>query len=97
MSQEPENIITYDHYIGVTDIRKVYSDQTGRFPYQSSNEIQYCFVSYSYDTNAILVELLKNRTAQQLLKAYSTIITYLSDRGYKPKLHFLDNEAPYIL
>ena len=97
VSQEPENIITNDHYLGVTDIKKVYSDQTGRFPYRSSNGMQYCFVLYSYDTNAILVEPLKNRTAQELLKAYSKIITYLSDRGYKPNMHFLDNEAPDIL
>ena len=95
--QEPGNIITNDHYLGVTDIKKVYLDQTGRFPYRSRNRMQYSFVLYSYDTNAILVEPLKNRTVQDLLRAYATIITCLSDRGYKPNIHFFDNEAPYIL
>ena len=78
-------------------IKKVNSDQSGRFPYEFSNKMQHCFVLYSYGTNTILVKLLKNRTAQELLKAYSKIITYLSDRGYKPNMHFLDNEAPDIL
>ena len=86
VSQEPGTIITNEHYLGVTDIEKVYLDQTGRFPYRSSNGMQYCFVLYSHDTNAILVEPLENRTAQELLRAYATIITYLGDRGYKPNI-----------
>ena len=96
-SQEPENIITNDHYLRVIDIKKMYLDQTGRFLHRSSNGMQYCFVLYSYDTNAILVDSLKNRTAQELLRAYATIITYISDEGYKPNIYFLDNEAPSIL
>ena len=48
---------------------KTYSDQTGRFPYQSLRGNKYLFVLYDYDSNVILVEALKNRTASSLTKA----------------------------
>lgn len=38
-----------------------YSDQTGRFPYQSSRGNKYVFLCYNYDANAILFGLLKNK------------------------------------
>ena len=38
-----------------------YSDQTGCFPYQSSSGNKYICVTYNYDANAFLFELLKNR------------------------------------
>ena len=69
----------------------------GRFPYRSSNSMQFCFALYSYDTNTILVELLQNRTAKELVKAYSKIIIYLNNRSYKPNKNFLDNEPSELL
>jgi hypothetical protein len=52
-------------------------------------------IVYSYDSNAILTdELLSSRTENELLRAYTVIHTKLTERGLKPTLQRLDNEAP---
>ena len=50
-------------------------------------------VTYSYDTNAILVRPLKTRTGNELVETVQSIHNYLAQRGYKPKHHIMDNEA----
>ena len=95
--QEPDNVETKDFFVRITDIHRVYTDQTGKFPVKSSRGSQYCFVIYSYDANAIIVYPIKNRNAVELLEAYKKGITYLTMRGFKPNMHFLDNEASSLL
>jgi hypothetical protein len=73
---------------------QIYSDQTGRFPTTSSRGNKYVMIVYDYDSNAILSETLTSRTEAELLRAYTKIHTYLCDRGLKPQLQRLDNEAP---
>ena len=48
---------------------------------------------YDYDSNAILTEALKTRQGPKILKAYTKIIQYLQDRGFRPIVHWFDNEA----
>ena len=36
-----------------------YTDQTGRFPYQSSSGTSYVYILYNYDSNAILLHPLQ--------------------------------------
>ena len=50
-------------------------------------------IVYDYDSNAILAEAMKSRTAHEMLRAYEAIHSYLAKRGLKPKLQRLDNEA----
>ena len=69
-----------------------YSDLTGRFPYKSSRGNEYLLVVYDYDSNAILVEPLKNRAAKTITTAYEKIHTVFKNRGIAPKLYILDNE-----
>ena len=57
-------VIPYDEK-GIT-----YSDQTGRFPYQSSRGNKYIFLCYNYDANAILFGLLKNKSSESLVQAW---------------------------
>ena len=45
-------------------------DLTGRFPYRSSRGNQYLLLMYDYDSNAILVEPLKNRKSETILNAW---------------------------
>ena len=71
---------------------KAYSDQTGRFPYTSSRGNQYLMIIYDYDSNAILQEPLKNRTASELSRAWTKIHQRLSVGGSTPQLYILDNE-----
>ena len=71
---------------------KAYSDQTGRFPYTSSRGNQYLMIVYDYDSNAILNEPIKNRTAGELTRAWTTIHQRLSKGGSRPEIYILDNE-----
>ena len=88
--QEANNVTTGDIY---ASIYKAYSDQTGKFPHLSSRGNQYIFVYYDYDSNAILVEALPNRTAGALTKAWNTCFTKVKYHGYASYLHILDNEC----
>jgi hypothetical protein len=76
---------------------QVYSDQTGAFPVVSSQGAKYTIMVHDYDSNAILVEPLKTRAAQEILRAYKKIHALLLSRGLKPKLQKLDNEASKVL
>ena len=73
---------------------QIFSDQTGRFPITSSRGNKYVMIVYDYDSNAIIAEPMKSRTASELLRAYKKLHIFLTDRGLKPVLQRLDNEAP---
>ena len=45
------------------------------------------------DSNTILVEAMKNRTAGEMIRAYLVLITCLRNAGVTPKMHILDNEC----
>ena len=70
-----------------------YSDQTGRFPVQSSRGNNYIFVMYDYDSNAILSVALPDRRGSSINRAWLNIVAQLTANGYKPALHILDNEC----
>jgi hypothetical protein len=96
--QEPNNPQTHQIFATIENTNKIYTgkiytDQTGRFPVTSSQGNKYVLVLYEYDTNAILTEALNNRTAPEILRAYKKLVKYLYNRGFRPKIHWLDNEA----
>ena len=72
---------------------KIFSDQTGRFPKRSCRGYQYIMVLCEIDSDAILVEPMRNRTAGEMIRAYQVIINRLRDAGIQPKQHILDNEC----
>jgi hypothetical protein len=72
--------------------KTAYSDLTGRFPYKSSRGNEYLLVVYDYDSNAILVEAIKNRTAAVITKAWTKIHQIFKNRGAAPNIYILDNE-----
>ena len=45
------------------------------------------------DSDAILGEPMKNRTAGEMIRAYQVLIDHLNSAGIFPKLHILDNEC----
>jgi len=71
---------------------KAFSDLTGRFPHRSSWGNEYILVVYHYDSNAILVEPVKNRQAATLTEAWKKLNKKLKQRGEQPVLYILDNE-----
>jgi hypothetical protein len=84
-------------YAATIDAGQIYTDQTGRFPVVSSKGNKYIMILYDYDSNAILAQPIKDRTAPELLKAFQIMEQELVARGLKPKLMRLDNEASKLL
>jgi len=95
-SQEPNNARTHVVFatmLPATELRKSYSDQTGKFPVQSSRGYQYVMVLYDYDSNSILSKPLKTRQASEITNAWTKLHSRLQLNGYAPALHILDNEC----
>ena len=68
-----------------------YNDQTGRFPYRSSQGNEYIMLAYHYDTNIILLQPVKNRQAATLTTAWNIIHNRLVIAGVTPKAYIMDN------
>jgi hypothetical protein len=95
-SQEPRNTrtnVVFSTVLPATDIKKSYSDHTGKFPVQSSRGYQYVMILYDYDTNAILSKPLKSRQASELTTAWTKLHEKLQANGFAPNLHILDNKC----
>jgi hypothetical protein len=69
----------HDIFINVFCIKEeavgtIYTDQPGHFPKRLSKGNQYILVLTHIDSNAILVEAMKNRTAGKMIHAYQVLI-----------------------
>ena len=49
---------------------------------------------YDYDSNDILVHPMKNRTATEIINAFTFLYERLCRAGLKPRFHKLDNRDP---
>ena len=72
---------------------KVYADQTGKFPCTSASGNNYIMVIYDYDSNAILLEPIRNRKGPTLVEAHRRLHTRLTRAGLRPRFLMLDNEC----
>ena len=45
------------------------------------------------DSNAVLAEPMKNKSAKEMIRAYQTLISRLHKAGFVPRKHILDNEC----
>ena len=73
--------------------KKMYSDQTGRFPTMSYKGNQYIMVVYEAKiSNNIFVEPMRNRQAAEMVAAYQRAVDRMKKAGIEPKMHILDNE-----
>ena len=54
--------------------QKIWTDQPGRFPKKSMKGSQYMMVLTESDSDAILVEPMKNRTSGEMIRAYQMLI-----------------------
>jgi hypothetical protein len=50
-------------YAATIDAGQIYTDQTRRFPVVSSKDNKYIMILYDYDSNAILAQPIRDRTA----------------------------------
>jgi hypothetical protein len=72
-------------------------DRTGQFVTPSSNGNNYLLILYDFDSNCILTEPFKTRTAKFILTGYQALHTRLCLAGLRPQLQCLDNECSDIL
>ncbi len=73
--------------------RLMYTNQTRKFPKKSSKGNHYIMVLIKIDSNAILVEAIKNRSAGEMIRAYLILVNPLRNAGVTPKIHILDNKC----
>ena len=55
--------------------------------------MQYIFVAYVYDLNAIIVRTMPYRTDASMVTAFTKVITILKAGGYQRALNVMDNEC----
>ena len=80
--------------IHVYNVREtIFSDQTGKFPKQSQRGYKYIMVMVEIDSNAILVEPMKSRKDEEMIRAYDALLTRLRQAGSTPQKHVLDIEV----
>jgi hypothetical protein len=83
-----------DIAIHVYNVREtIFSDQTGKFPKRSQRGHKYIMVMVEIDSNAILVEPMKSRKDEEMIRAYDTLLARLQQSGSTPRKHVLDNEV----
>ena len=71
----------------------MYTNGTGALPVQSFRNMQYVFVAYMYDLNAILVRAMPSKNDGEMIAAFKDILATLNTRGYVPTLNVMDNEC----
>jgi hypothetical protein len=71
----------------------MYTDLTGAFPVRSFKSMQYIFVAYVYDLNAIIIRAMPSHTDASMVTAFTEVITTLKTGGYCPALNVMDNEC----
>ncbi|EEC46594.1 predicted protein [Phaeodactylum tricornutum CCAP 1055/1] len=92
--------IARTHHVFVAHQRvtgQIYTDQPGRFLTPSSAGHNDMLVLYDFDSNAIHVELMKNKSGPEILAAYKRAHSLFTQRGLRPQLQRLDNEASTAL
>jgi hypothetical protein len=95
MEPPHEPVKSHAVFVAIRDLPtgQIYTDQTGPFPTVSSRGVKAVMVLYDYDSNAILVEGITSRSANELLRAFKLLSQRLTNAGLKPQFHTLDNEA----
>ena len=89
----PKTFNCFTTIIDTSNAKTGFIDLTGRFPYRSSRGNQYLLLLYDYDSNAILVETLKNRKAETIVVAWKKLTNILERQGVQPKYFLMDNEV----
>jgi hypothetical protein len=71
----------------------IYTNLPGAFPTCSFKSMQYIFMAYIYDLNAILVRAMPSKNNAAMITAFTEILATLAACGYKPTLNVTDNEC----
>jgi hypothetical protein len=71
---------------------KMYTNITGAFPIWSFKKMQYIFVAYIYNLNAIIVQPMPSCTDSSFIAAFSKVFAILHACNYQPALNVMDNK-----
>jgi hypothetical protein len=71
----------------------MYTDLTGAFPIRSFKNMQYIFVAYIYDLNAIIVQPMLSRANAAMIAAFTEVFAVLWAQDYQPALNIMDKEC----
>ena len=71
----------------------MYTNITDTFPGRLFKSMQYIFVAYVYDLNAIIVSAMSSRKDTSMVTAFTEVIATLKAGGYTPILNVMDNEC----
>ena len=89
----------FDQYLYMQDNaffnknRKLYSDQTGKFPYQSSRGNNYIMVMYDDDSNGIMVEPFKIRQGKELATMFAKLCEKFKIHKSETNIFISDNKC----
>jgi hypothetical protein len=85
----------HDVYIQLFNVEgTMLTNQTGRFPANSSSRNKYIMVLVEIDGNYIDADLMKDQMEGSMIKACLILWTQITaSKSVKPKTHVLDNEA----
>jgi hypothetical protein len=81
----------------VLDQGQIYTDLTGSFTTRSSKGNNGLMICYSYDANYIRPIAMKYKSGAEWVRAFSVFFDEMSEKGFKPKLQLMDNEASSAL
>ena len=83
----------HDMYVSVDEAKEtIYTDQTGAFSARSRNGSRCIMIMCEMDSNSILSETMKDRTAGEMVRAYQKLLRKLRHASMAPKKHVLDNK-----
>ena len=88
----PGNDSLNELHVNIIYQRKLYTDDTRRFPTRARSGNQYIMVEY-HSSNVILVEPFASQKEKHRLAAYNTIMQRLKDKNLLVDLQILDNEC----
>ncbi len=71
----------------------IYNDLMGNFPFMSLDRSVCFFVMYHYKTNSILATPIANMDNKSIFEAFKVKFNMLEEKGYKPKVNVIDNQA----
>ena len=80
-------------HIHIEHIRKLYTDENGRFPIRSQSGNKYPMIAYHCDSNTILFFPFKSRNYSHILLAYNDIMTRIKQRNQLVDLKIFDKWA----
>jgi hypothetical protein len=91
MYQPAKEICTAHDMFCFATLVRTYTNLPGAFLIRSFKFMQYIFVAYIYDLNAILVCAMPSKNNAAMITAFTKILATLAARGYKPTLNVTDN------